>query len=70
MEDNKVKPAVAKAGAGAGAWANEFQQQHPESWAAEFTAGEVRFTFIISLIVFLMILIAKQQQFSSYGSES
>lgn len=38
VEDNQVKPAMANAGAGA--WADEFQQQHPESWAAEFTAGE------------------------------
>ena len=54
MEDNQVKPAMANAGAGA--WADEFQQQHPESWAAEFTAGEVCFIITISLIVFLMIL--------------
>ena len=41
VEENQVKPGMANAGAGA--WADEFQQQHPESWAAEFTAGEVRF---------------------------
>lgn len=41
LEDNQVKPAIANVGAGA--WADEFHQQHPESWAAEFTAGEVRY---------------------------
>ena len=48
VEDNQVKPGMANAGAGA--WADEFQQQHPESWAAEFTAGEVRF-IIMTLIM-------------------
>ncbi|XP_024394848.1 peroxisome biogenesis protein 5 isoform X2 [Physcomitrium patens] len=39
VEDNQVKSATTNADA----WANEFQQQHPESWAAEFTAGEHQF---------------------------
>lgn len=33
VEDNQVKPTTA----GAGIWANEFQEQHPGSWASEFT---------------------------------
>lgn len=45
VEDNQVKSATTNADA----WANEFQQQHPESWAAEFTAGEVRFTNIFAV---------------------
>ncbi len=44
MDDNQVKPGVANQLSNS--WANEFQQQHaapPETWAAEFTAGEVSF---------------------------
>lgn len=37
VEDNQVKPTTATAGA----WANEFQEQHPASWATEF-GREVR----------------------------
>lgn len=39
VEDNQVKATTPDSMAGA--WADEFQQQHPETWAAEFTAGEV-----------------------------
>jgi len=41
VDDNQVKPGVANQLANS--WADEFQQQHtapPETWAAEFTAGE------------------------------
>ncbi|CAM6008721.1 unnamed protein product [Sphagnum balticum] len=41
VDDNQVKPGVANPVSDT--WADEFQQQHPappETWAAEFTAGE------------------------------
>jgi peroxin-5 len=41
VDDNQVKPGVANQLSNS--WADEFQQQHtapPETWAAEFTAGE------------------------------
>ncbi len=44
VDDNQVKPGVANPVSET--WADEFQQQHPappETWAAEFTAGEVSF---------------------------
>jgi len=41
VEDNQVKPTAAKASAGT--WTHEFQEQHPGSWALEFTDGEVCF---------------------------
>jgi len=44
VDDNQVKPGVANPVSDT--WADEFQQQHPappETWAAEFTAGEVSF---------------------------
>jgi peroxin-5 len=46
VDDNQVKPGVANQLSNS--WADEFQQQHtalPETWAAEFTAGEVSFLF-------------------------
>lgn len=54
MEDNQVKPTTAMPGAST--WADEFQEQHPKSWASEFTDGEVRFLITIPLIASLLNL--------------
>lgn len=49
MEDNQVKPTAVNAGAGI--WADEFQQQHPRTWASEFTDGQVCILITIPLIM-------------------